>query len=202
MGTRKYLQQGSQLWKVWRHNGIGGSDAGVIMGNSRFKTLEDLTREKIQAEPKPMATNYLMQRGHDLEPVIRSKYQSYAMLYFTPAEFEHEKYPFLKCSLDGLNEENNLILEIKTTQSLSAKQKVKNAQIPDYYKAQLQHNLMVSGSPCLHFVLSVDGVDIVFHKEFPDEEYQKSLLEKELAFWERVQKAKRSLEHNISKPSP
>lgn len=191
--ARVRMRQGSDSWKIWRHNGIGGSDAAVIMGQSRFKTIDELKKEKAQPLPKPDYKNYLMQRGIDLEPIIRDKYQAYSMLYFEPAEFEHDKYPFLKCSLDGLNEEHNLLLEIKTTKSLTAKYKVKGAEIPEYYQAQLQHNLQVTGAAALHFVLSTDGVDIVFHKVLPDESFQKELLAKEIAFWEDVQRLKRTI---------
>jgi len=32
------LEQGTQAWREWRHNGIGASDASTIMGENRFKS--------------------------------------------------------------------------------------------------------------------------------------------------------------------
>jgi DNA polymerase-3 subunit epsilon len=50
MGTTPYtivpLEQGSLTWLEWRAQGIGASDAPIVMGESLFKSAEELLREK------------------------------------------------------------------------------------------------------------------------------------------------------------
>jgi hypothetical protein len=44
-----HLKQGSQEWLEWRHDGIGASDAAVIMGENPWKDAEALLIQKCEA---------------------------------------------------------------------------------------------------------------------------------------------------------
>ena len=63
-------------WLNLRKQGIGGSDAGVIMDVKQYnnKNIVDLWLEKSGKINKPNETNFAMERGHNLEPIIRQLY--------------------------------------------------------------------------------------------------------------------------------
>src|SRR3990167_1526662 len=178
------IKQNTEEWRLWRTEGLGGSEAPIILGMSPYKTREKLLDEKVRRLTAFEVTS-AMQRGHNLEPKARDKYQRESLLIFPATTMEHEEYPYIKASLDGFNEENNVALEIKCPNRydhLTAKA----GFIPDKYKAQCQHLLMVSGANSLHYV-SFDGEFNASVLVRPDEDFQKVLLEEEIRFWEEVQ---------------
>ena len=58
-----------QEWHEWRRQGIGGSDIGVLFGESQYCTPLELYRLKV-GETKPEPTNALAQLGKDNESNI------------------------------------------------------------------------------------------------------------------------------------
>ena len=68
------LQQNSSEWHAWRHKGIGASDASVAIskrGMSRARLLEE---KRGSEPPEDSFTNEAMDRGTELEPKARSRY--------------------------------------------------------------------------------------------------------------------------------
>ena len=68
------LQQNTSEWHQWRRQGLGASDAPVIMGDAAFKTtrmLWSIKTGRMQEEaPGPAA-----RRGHELERLARQAYE-------------------------------------------------------------------------------------------------------------------------------
>ena len=67
------LQQGTDQWREWRHNGIGSSDASIIMGENRLKSPSELLREK-RGSARDSGQNQAMTRGIRDEPEARRRY--------------------------------------------------------------------------------------------------------------------------------
>src|SRR3954470_18832711 len=67
------LEQGTQSWREWRHNGIGASEASSIMGENRFKSSAELFQEKC-GPVRDFGQNAAMARGTELEPEARRRY--------------------------------------------------------------------------------------------------------------------------------
>ena len=146
-------------WLNLRKQGIGGSDAGLIMGKKQYnnKNIVDLWLEKSGKINKPNETNSAMERGHKLEPFIR---QLYAIdnpdmeIREVKELYVHPKYDFIRASLDGeiiLPNGNIGILEIKTTtihQYSYYKELWKNEEnndtIPENYLYQVLHYFLVT----------------------------------------------------------
>jgi putative phage-type endonuclease len=192
------LVQGSPEWLAWRdgkavggsagaETGVGGSDAGYIMGVNPYMTVIELYERKLGLHP-PVEVNAAMQRGHDLEPDARVAFEMEEGLRMPAACVEHPDFPWAKASLDGRSEDGRFILEIKCP-GLTTHRETLAGKIKPYYYAQCQHNLMVSGAELCYFFSYADFPDIAnTHKidVVRDEAYIVRLFEREQAFVECV----------------
>lgn len=174
------MEQGSEDWLKWRQGGIGSSDAPVIMQVSPYKTPFQLWEEKTSGLSSG-AMNWAMSRGHDLEPIARANYEINQGVEMPAMLMEHSEHKFLRASLDGCNEEKQIILEIKCA-SKEDHATAQRGSVPEKYFPQLQHQLLVTGYKTVHY-FSFDGVAGVLVEIKRDEEYLKKLLEEELKFW-------------------
>jgi putative phage-type endonuclease len=183
MGKILHLEQGSDDWHVMRSGAIGSSDAGVIAGFEQWKSKEKLWLEKSGQIKTEFKTNPAMERGQALEPSVRAEYELKTDLEYPPAVFLHSDYDFLLASLDGWNSETNTAIEIKCPNK-KAHACAASGQVPDYYYPQVQHILLCSGASKLIYIsFNRTTVEV---EVLPDLEYQKNLLEKEIAFWDCV----------------
>lgn len=127
---------------------LGGSDAGVVMGVSTFKTPQELYSERRVGVKSNTGENERMRRGHDAEPHIRAlfaiEHPEYQVDDGTDLVFYSKKYPWASCSLDSILHDGTSfgVHEIKSVQ-WSVKWKGEFA--PDAYFLQVVHNMMVTG---------------------------------------------------------
>ena len=177
------LIQGTSEWLSWRRQGIGGSDAPVVMGTSPFKTPLELWREKVGLE-SGFEGNWATRRGNELEPVARAHYELITDLEMSPALFVHPGYPFMRASLDGWNAEHRRVLEIKCP-GKDDHETAKAGRVPAKYYWQLQHQLFVTGGASADY-FSFDGEAGVVVTVDPDQEAQAKLLAECEAFWKCV----------------
>jgi hypothetical protein len=91
----------------------------------------------------------------------------------------------MRASLDGLSFDGSMLLEIKCPLNLRDRASAHQGRIPSQYRAQLQHQLEVSGAELAHY-WSFHGTDGVLVELRPDREYAKKLVEAEAAFWQLV----------------
>ena len=186
-----------QEWLKWRKEGIGSSDAGIIMGVSPWKTPLQLWEEKTSdGEPKE-ESSYITDMGNDFEPKVRSLYEFVSMKSFPVGLFVMDGFPFIRASLDGISEDKTEIIEIK----LMGKEDWENAQrgiVAEKYFPQIQHQLMVTGAGvcwnlCYLYEKGVKEVSVeklVAVPVYPDKGYQQKLIQEEIKFWDMVEKKK------------
>lgn len=182
------MKQGSGSWLEWRRNGIGSSDAPIIMGVSPWNTPYGLYEEKaglVEVKDEP---NFAMARGIELEPKARAHYELMSDIDMPPVCIEHGKYPFLRASLDGFNSNTKRILEIKCP-GKEDHETALSGKVPEKYIWQLRHQLAVAEADQVDY-FSFDGERGVVVPFYRDLEEEKKLLEAELAFWEMVQSKK------------
>lgn len=104
------------------------------MGISPFKTYYQLLKEKVGIEEPEEVDNIFTEYGNTMEPVIRD----YINIYYTTNYIEDKKINGdIRCHVDGWNETDNTILEIKTTSKTY--KKVKSYK---YYIVQLLFYMM------------------------------------------------------------
>ena len=193
-------------WLVGRSKGIGGSDAGAIIGVNRFKTNVQLWEEKMgNVKPADLSDNPYVRYGTLAEPSIRNlfalDYPEYTVEYHENRLLRSTIKPFMQASLDGeLIDQNGRrgILEIKTSNMMSASAWSNwEDRIPDSYYAQILHYLIVTGYGFAvlraHLVYSKDRdvrttVRHYFIERSDVIEDMDYLAEKEQEFWDGLQK--------------
>jgi putative phage-type endonuclease len=179
------LQQNTPEWHRWRKQGIGASDAPVIMGETPFKTPRALwsikTGRGVEEPAGPAA-----RRGRKLERIARHAYEHEIGIQVEPLCLVHGELEWMRASLDGLSFDGSTLVEIKCPLSLRDRLSAEQGRIPSQYHAQLQHQLEVSGAKLAHY-WSFHGTRGFLIELRPDRDYVKRLIEAEVEFWQRVQ---------------
>ena len=176
------LEQGTKEWLLYRRNKIGGSDAPSIQGIG-FMTPNQLYLNKLGLY-EPQVTQR-MSRGHELEGQARELCQDMLGMKLRPLCVEHDKRSWQAASLDGIDDQHSVIVEIKTGGE-SALDRAKNGVIPDYHMCQIQHQLEVTGlDRCVYFFF--DGKNGYPIDVYRDTKYITQLNEAEERFWMNLQ---------------
>jgi putative phage-type endonuclease len=181
------LEQNSPPWYTWRDGGIGASESAAILGNNPWQSREQIFLAK-QGEWK-YEENENTRRGKKLEPEARELYERLYGYKMTPICGVHDTHDFIRASLDGYRDDGKLILELKCPRPENHNLWHREG-IPSYYEIQIQHQLLVSGSPLAHFVSYCPQVvkrcRLLVVPVKADPEFH-SLLIRELAeFWSEV----------------
>src|SRR5215469_10714310 len=149
------LQQNTPEWRRWRLQGLGASDAPVIMGDGAFRNPRMLwsikTGRAPEEQPGPAA-----QRGRELERVARRAYERQVGIQMEPLCLVHDELSWMRASLDGLSFDGSTVLEIKCPINQRDQTAAQQGQVPPQYYAQLQHELEVSKAAEVHY-WSFDG---------------------------------------------
>lgn len=140
--TMEALQQGSADWHALRSRMIGASDAPVIMGLSPWMTPLQLWEQKMGLSENE--ENWAMFRGKEMEPEARAAYESKTGEIMFPSVEISGEYFWAMASLDGINLERTKIVEIKCP-GKEDHDKALKGEIPEKYKVQMQHQMMVVG---------------------------------------------------------
>lgn len=129
-----------------RKSGIGGSDAAGVCGVSKYKSpvkvYLDKTSESVEQEENP-----LFERGHVLEPLVRSKFTLMTAkdVKLSKNMIKADKNPFMLANVDGYLPGEKALVEIKTAHYATKKEwgDAFTDQIPNDYLIQVQHYLTV-----------------------------------------------------------
>lgn len=166
------LVQKSPEWLAKRLECITASEISCILGFNPWKTRLELWREKCLGEIKPVFTPAVT-RGERLEEPAKIFAESMLGMKFEPLVVlsnDNERY---LASLDGYNEENNVIIEIKCPNAKTVED-CKNGIIPEYYFLQIQFQLMVTKAKyAIYFVF--DGFQGSYIKVYPCEKTFKEM---------------------------
>ncbi len=176
------LEQGSASWHKKRRNSIGSSDAPSIM-QCGFKTPYQAYMEKLGLYEPPLTQAML--KGHELEPLARLHFENHFGMKVVPCVVEHDVRSWQIASLDGLADNGNTFVEIKTGGE-AARERAKAGKVSDTNYCQIQHQLEVTGlKECfLYFFDGVDGYPIEIKR---DNEYIERLNAAEERFWRDLQ---------------
>jgi putative phage-type endonuclease len=143
------LKQGSQDWLDYRQRMFNASETAAVLGVSPWLTQYQLWLSKTGRSVTKATV--AMQHGTDMEPAARAAYELHTGNIMQPLVLQDGPY---SASLDGLNLEGDLIVEIKCPykgQASTLWQDVLVGTVPEYYWLQVQHQLMVSGTALAHF---------------------------------------------------
>jgi len=147
-------------WLEARRRGIGGSDAGAVIGVNRYRSNVDVWAEKTGITPREdISDKPAVKFGKEAEQHLRELYKlehpEHSVEYHEFYMYVNDNEPYLYATLDGeITDESGRrgILEIKTATIQSASQwdewrdpKTKAERIPDSYYAQCLHQLAATG---------------------------------------------------------
>lgn len=137
-------------WLAERKLGIGGSEIGIIMGLSPYKTAWQLCQEKLGLVQAPSISGLPhVQRGIKGEVECRQLLEEKYGGRYEPRTWN--KGDIFRCTDDGYNQERSQILEIKCM-GKDAHAAASAGDIPETYRLQCQWNLMVSGVAMCLFI--------------------------------------------------
>ncbi|MFW9875232.1 MAG: lambda-exonuclease family protein [Candidatus Thorarchaeota archaeon] len=177
------LTQQSPEWHKWRDEGIGASDAPIIMDISPFCTPHKLWQRKIgialQEKISPM-----MQRGIDLEQQALEAYMDYTGKIASPACFESDEYNFIRASLDGYGPDGAVEIKIPGTVTY---EKARAKEIEPWYYCQMQHQMFVTGLKQMDFWVYNEREGGILLEVKYNETHIKAILIQEKKFFELVQ---------------
>jgi len=181
--VRLQFEQNTNEWLCWRREGIGASDAPVIMGQSPWQKENELLLLKTGRKTEAPA-NFAMQRGKRMEPLARLAYVSHTGIDVAPMCVQSLTHAWMRASLDGLSHDGGHVVEIKCPGEKDH-QLADSGSIPDKYYAQLQHILAVTGlAEISYWSFRFDHTVLLKIKR--DDPFISGLIEKESAFWARV----------------
>lgn len=170
-------------WENIRARGIGGSDAGAVIGVNPHKGIIEVYTDKIHGSD--FKGNRHTYWGHVLEPVVFKEFQKLHNDFFCYEVPFTMKKGCLVANVDGMcyNLEKGWgVVEIKTTNAFNSKE-WKDETIPDSYFAQVQHYLGVTGLNYAYIICLVGGNDCrEFYIERSEEDI-KLIQEKCTEFW-------------------
>lgn len=184
------LTQNSPEWLEFRRNKIGASDAPIILGISPFKTPYQLYLDKVEGVRQEQ--NAAMKRGQNMEAEARESFEKmYEMLYMNkikvvPYVVQSECYDWMIASLDGIDIEKDVMVEIKCP-GPKDHQLATEGKIPEHYIPQLQHQLFVTGYESMFYFSYRNGDGHPVLLEYKrDNEAMAKLIKEETKFIECI----------------
>ena len=89
-------------WLENRRIGIGGSDAGVILGYSPYKSPNTLWAEKCGLIADEIPDNYYMRDGRDLEEVVAKRFAEEEDVKVSKSNYSYqsEEHPCMIGNID------------------------------------------------------------------------------------------------------
>ena len=182
----KTNQISHEEWLQLRLKGVGGSDAAAVCGMSRYSSPLDVWMLKT-GRKVAKADNEKMYFGRLLEPVLREEFANRTGFKVAecPFMFAYKEYPFMISNIDGVVTEpngNKAVLEIKTTNSVSAIKDLEDG-LPVEYFFQVQHYLAVTNLSKAYVAVLIGGNDFKIQAVERDNEVIQTIIALESKFW-------------------
>lgn len=199
-----------EAWLEARRQGIGSSDAPIILGVSRWGSPLSLYHEKRGVDTREPETGPTDMRTIGLlaEPLIaelftrdtgRAVHQPPPhSIWINPAapclrtsidrfQYDNTRAVDAQAGPEEITEELRGILELKNVSVYEAAHWLETGEVPVEYVIQVQHQLNVTGAPYASIAALIGGSQFRWADIPRDEELIALLTEQELEFWDRVQ---------------
>lgn len=178
-------------WLEKRKHYVTGTDAGKLIGVSpwggKFAVWLDKT-----GRAAPVVETPAMKAGKKFESAILQTYAEEMN-----CKLEHvdgynlitcDKYPRLGASLDGWNHTLGCPVDAKNIRWKDEKWgDAWTSDFPEYYKTQLQVQMMVTGAKFAHLAVMFSGQDFNIYTMEYDEDMEQKILDASDEFWPYVE---------------
>lgn len=174
----KPMEQGSPEWHEHRAKYRNASETPAVMGVSPYvQSQKQLAR--LKRGIKSVKENWAMQRGHDVEPLIREQMEAEMDDAFEPSVLVNGNY---SASLDGINATGETILEIKLKSAELLNCLAEGRPRYDHW-LQIQHQLMVSGADVCLYCIGDGKQPPEWMSVYPDDAAWQAIREAWGGFW-------------------
>lgn len=178
-------------WLEKRKHYVTGTDAGKLIGVSPFGGKFAAWLDKT-GRAEPVTETPAMKAGKKFESAILQMYAEEM-----DCKLEHvdgyqlitcDKFPRLGASLDGWNHDLQIPVDAKNIKWKNEKWgEAWTDEFPEYYKAQLQVQMMVTGATFAHLAVMFSGQDFFIYSMDYDEEMAQKILDATEEFWHYVE---------------
>lgn len=171
-------------WLDARRAGIGGSDAGTIMGFNPYKSAYQLFLEKT-GQFYEKIENDAIHFGNKFENLVAEEFaeRTGKKVRRMNKMLVHPEYDFMLANLDRVVVGERAVLECKTANEY-LKGEWEGEEIPASYLCQVHHYLAVTGFEKAYIAVLVGGSTFIWKEIERDEEFIQILIAREKDFWE------------------
>ena len=177
-------------WRAHRKMGLGGSDAGAVLGLNPWRSPLEVWLEKTGREDSPdLSGKPSVEWGNRLEPKVAEKFaENHPEFTVERPEWcaVSKEHPWMFASLDGIlrtvgdgGEVIHGVLEVKT----SGRDTEWKDGVPAHYACQVAHYLAVTGWQFAYVAVLIGGQDYREYRIERDEDDVRALVESESRFW-------------------
>jgi putative phage-type endonuclease len=192
-----------QEWLSVRGTGLGASEIGGVLGMPgvahRSSPLKVYLEKTGELEAEDLSDVEAIAWGHLMEPVIAEQYRRKTGRHIERGRagrfqvLRSTEHPWAMCSLDFWTAENDNSprrpLEIKNVSSFLAEDWLNG--VPDYYYAQVQQQLLVTGAAKATSALCLGGNRLLWCDVPRDDEMIRKIVYHGSRFWQRVTERER-----------
>lgn len=177
-------------WLEYRRMGIGGSDASVVCGVNKYKSLIELWQEKTGQAPHQDAGEAAYW-GTRLESMIRDEFTQQTGIEVITVNkiLQSKEYPFMLANLDGVCRHPTYgpcIFEAKTASAYKSGE-WEDDSVPQEYVLQIQHYMSVTGYAGAYVAVLIGGNTFKWTFVERDDEIITMLIRHERDFWNHIQ---------------
>jgi putative phage-type endonuclease len=185
-------------WLAVRDQGVGASEIGGVLALPGVAHRSSPTKVFLEKtgllEPPDLSDVEAVEWGHLMEPVIAAQYAKKTGRHVERGRegryqvLRSVEHPWALCSLDFWTAENDNSrlrpLEIKNVSAFLAEDWLDGP--PDYYYAQIQQQLLVTGASKASSALCLGGNRLLWCDIPRDEEMIRKIVYHGSRFWQRV----------------
>lgn len=166
-----------------RREGIGGSDANIILSGDATRIRQLWLEKRGEAEPPDLSCSLPVMLGSWTEPFNRQWFErlSGEQIVGPGKRFTCSRYRWRRSTVDGLVRDKGAIWEAKHTSAFA-----KSDEVLERYMPQLQHNMAVTGLEQAMLSVIFGNHKFEVFNVAADWLYQLELLEAEERFWNCV----------------
>ena len=189
MAIKEIEYNSKEEWLALRKKlGIGGSEAGSVIGLNPYKGAYTLWAEKT-GKIHEFEGNLITEVGSYLEEFVAQLFtrETDKKVRRKNRILVNDQYPFAFADVDRLVVGEKALLEIKTTNSFPVMKKIKNKEYPEQWYCQMTHYLAVSGLEKAYLAVLINCRDFKIFELERDEAEIAALMGEEEKFWGMVQ---------------
>ena len=176
-------------WRALRMQGIGGSDAGALLGYNQYKSPYALWCEKTGTiVSEDISDKEAVRLGNDLEDYVAQRFMEATGKKVRRCNFtlRNDAYPFAHANVDREVVGERAGLECKTTSSWEVLQQCRAGEFPNQWYCQVTHYMMVTGWDKFYLAVICFGHGFYVFEISRNEAEIKALAAAEEDFWALV----------------